>query len=71
MVQAKVTVALAKALKRFTVHSRMPLGVLYRAVQELHECLASVIQSSNLLDLEMLDVAEKDPMAPTSEGRAP
>ena len=46
-------------------------GVLCGAVQELHECLASMIQSSNLLDLEMLDVAEKDPVAPTSEGRAP
>ena len=71
MVWAKKTVGLAKALQRCTVHSRMPPGVFCGALQELHECLASVIQSSNLLDLEMLDVAEKDHVAPASEGRAP
>ena len=32
---------------------------------------ASKIQSSDLLDLGMLDLVEKDPMAPTSEGRVP
>ena len=63
--------ALIKDLERCAVHSRMPLGVLCRAVQELHECLVSVVQSSDLLDLGMLDVAEKDPMVPTSEGRSP
>ena len=71
MVWAEETVALAKVLQRCTVHSWMPLVVLCRAVQELHECLASVIQSSNPLDLGMLDVAEKDPVPPASEGRSP
>ena len=40
----------------------MPPGVLCRVVQELCECLTSVIQSGDLLDLEMLGVAEKDLM---------
>ena len=70
VVWAEETVALAKALKRCAVHSGMPPGVLWRVVQELCECLTSVIQSGNLVDLEMLDMAEKDPMAPTSEVRA-
>ena len=67
---AKETVALAKALQRCAVHSRMPPGVIHRAMWELHVCLTYVIQSGNLLDLEMLGVAEKDPMAPAPEGRA-
>ena len=40
-------------------------------MQELHKCLTSVVQSSDLLDLGMLDVAEKDPVVPASEGRSP
>ena len=54
----------------FAIHSGMPLGMLCRAVQELHRCLTSMIKIGNLLDHEMLDVAEKDPMAPASKGRA-
>ena len=46
-------------------------GVLCRTVQEVHECLTPAIQSSGLIDLEMLEVAEKDPSGPTSAGRAP
>ena len=70
VVQAEETVALAKALQRSTVHSGMPLRVLCGAVQELQECLTYVIQSGDLFNLEMLDVAEKDPMTLTPEGRA-
>ena len=70
VVQAKETVVLTKTLQRCTAHSGMPLGVLCGAVQELHECLTSMIQSGDLIDLEMLDVA-KDPVAPSSKGRAP
>ena len=70
VVWAEETVALAKALQRCAVHSRMLPGVLCRAVQELCECLTYVIQSGNLFDLEILDVAEKDPMPLTPEGRA-
>ena len=70
VVWAEETVALAKALQRCAVCSRMPLGVLCGAVQELHNCFTSVVQSGDIFDLEMLDVAEKDPMAPASEGRA-
>ena len=54
--------ALAKVLQRCTVHSGMSPWALCRVVQELCECLTSVIQSGDLLDLEMLDVAEKDLM---------
>ena len=57
-------VALAMALQRYTVHSITPPGVLWRAVQELHRCLAPVIESGDQFDLEMLDVARRDPMAP-------
>ena len=45
--------------------------MLYRAVQELCECLTSVIASGDLGNLKMLDVAERDPMAPTARGRTP
>ena len=34
-------------------------------VQELCHCLALLIEEDGLLKLEMLDVAEKDPLAPT------
>ena len=71
VVQAEETVALAQVLQRCTVHSGMPQGVLCGAVQGLHECLASVIQSGNMFDLKKLDMAEKDPVAPVSEERAP
>ena len=71
MVWAEETEALAKALQRCAVHSGMPLGVPCTAVQELCGCLTSMIQSGNMVDLEMLDVAEKDPVAPASEGGAP
>ena len=48
----------------------MPLGMLCGAVQRLCRCLTSVIESGNWVDLKMLDVAERDPLAPTSRGRA-
>ena len=56
-------VALVKALQSCAVQSGMPLGVLCGAEQELHKCLAPLIEDS-LLKLERLDVVEKDPMAP-------
>ena len=64
-------VALAMALQRCTVHSKMPPGMLCRAVQELHRYLTSVIESCDLVNLKMLDVARRDPMAPTSKGSTP
>ena len=48
-----------------------PPGMLCRAVQELCRCLTSVIESGDLVNLRMLDMAENDPMALTSKGRAP
>ena len=53
------------ALQSCTVQLGMPPGVLCGAVQELHQCLVSLTEEDCLLKLEMLDVAEKDPMAPT------
>ena len=35
-------------------------------VQVLHQCLAPLLEGDGLLSLEMLDVAEKKPMAPAS-----
>ena len=40
-------------------------GMLFGAVQELHRCLASLLKKGNLLDITMLDVAEKDPVTPS------
>ena len=57
-------VALAMTLQRCTVHSRMPPGVLCRAVQELHRCLTPMIESGDQFELNMLNVARRDPMAP-------
>ena len=39
-------------------------------VQELHQCLALLIEEDSLLNLEMLDVVEKDPMAPAPASTA-
>ena len=57
-------------LQRCTVCSGLPPEMLCTAVQELHMCLTSMIESGNLVDLEMLDMAEGDPVTPTSRGRA-
>ena len=64
-------VVLDMALQRCAVHSRMPPGVLCRAVQELHRCLTTMIESGDQFDLNMLDEARRDPMAPASAERAP
>ena len=59
------------ALQRCAVHSGTPLGMLCRAVQELHRCLTSVIESGDLINLKDVRCGLKDPMAPASKGRAP
>ena len=71
MVQCAEMVALAMAFQKCTVHSGMPLGILCRAVQELCRCLISMSEKGDLVNLNMLDVAKRDPMAPTSKGKAP
>ena len=52
------------ALQRNAIWSKMPPGVLCWVVQELHSCLAPLLEEVNLLDLEMMDMAKKDPVAP-------
>ena len=42
----------------------MPLGVLCGVMQELCQCLSPLLEGDGYLSLEMLDVAEEDPMAP-------
>ena len=54
------------ALQSCTVQLGMPLRVLCGAVQEVHQYLAPLIEEDYLLKLELLDVVEKDPVAPTS-----
>ena len=71
VVQYKEMVALAMALKRCAIHPRMSPGMLCGVVQELCRCLTSVVQSGDLVNLKMLDVAENNPVASASEGRAP
>ena len=68
MVQTEETVMLVKALQRCADHFGMPLGMLLGAVEELHECLPSVIQSGDLVDFKILDVVEKDPVTLSLHG---
>ena len=70
MVRVEEIVTLALALQRCAVHSGTPLGVLCRAEQELCGCLTPVDESGNHLELKTLDMARKDPVAPTSTERA-
>ena len=64
VVHREEVVVLAMALQRCAIQSRMSPGVLCRAVQEFCNCLAPLLEGSNLPDLKMLDVAKKDPIAP-------
>ena len=42
----------------------MPPRILGRVVQELHICLAPLLERGDLLDIIMLNVVEKDPVTP-------
>ena len=53
------------ALQSCAIQLGMPPGVLCRGMQKVCQCLAPLIEEGCLLKLEMLDVAEKDPVAPT------
>ena len=64
VVQREEMVALAMALQRYAFWSGMLLGVLCKAVQELHRCITPLVKQGDLLDLDMLDVAKNDPVAP-------
>ena len=55
---------LAQALQPCTIQSRMPQGLLCRAVQELHRCLTPLLEKGDLLNNTMLDVVEKDTVTP-------
>ena len=66
-VKREETVSLAMVLQRCTLQLGMTPTVKCGAVQELHKCLVPLIEESCLLNLEMLDVAEKDPVAPTPD----
>ena len=65
-VRREETVTLAVALQSCAVQSGTSPGVLCGAVQDPYQCLAPLIEKDGLLNLEMLDVAKKDPLAPTS-----
>ena len=56
---------LAQALQQCAIQSEIPPGMMCRAVQELHGCLAPLVEKGNLLDITMLDVAEKNPVTPS------
>ena len=60
-VRREETVTLVVALQSCVVQSGTPPGVLCGPVQDLHQCLAPLIEEDGLLNLEMLDVAKKDP----------
>ena len=64
-VRKEETVALAMALQSCAVQLGIPQGGVCSMVQELHQCLAPLIEEGCLLKLEMLDVVEKNPMVPT------
>ena len=46
------TIILAIILQQCTIHARAPPDVFCGAVQQLHECLAPVIEESNLFNME-------------------
>ena len=56
------------ALQRCTVCSGTPPGMLCRAVQELCRCLTSMIESGDLVNLKMLDVARRNPISSPLKG---
>ena len=70
-VRREEMITLAMALKRCMVQLGMLPGVLCGAVQELCQCLAPLLEGGDLLNLEMLDIAEKDPVAPTPASASP
>ena len=49
------------ALQSCAMWSITPSGVLCGALQELCQCLIPLVEEDSLLNLEMLDIAEKDP----------
>ena len=55
-------VVLVQAHQWCAIQSGMSPGMLCRVVQELHRCLAPLLERGNLLDITMLHVAEKDPV---------
>ena len=55
-------VALAMAFQRCAIHSRTPPRMLCRAVPELCSCLTPLLNSGDLLNLNMLDMVIKDPV---------
>ena len=58
-------------LQSCAVRSGTPTRVLCRAVQEICQCLALLLEGDSLLSLEMLDVAEEDPVVITALAGAP
>ena len=58
-------VVLALALQQCAIQSRMPPGMLCRAVQEFHRCLAPLLEKGDELDISVLDMVEKDPVTPS------
>ena len=63
-VRKEEMIALAMALQSCAVQLGMSPGVLCGVVQELCQCLAPLLEGDSLLNLEMLDIVKKDPMAP-------
>ena len=63
------TVALAKAVERCTICSGMPPWELCGAIQELCKYLTPMVKRGDQFDLQMLNVAEKEPETPTSPER--
>ena len=60
MVRHDKTVALALALQQCAVLLGAPLGVLCSTVWDLHRCLQPLIEKDDLLDVCMLEAAEKE-----------
>ena len=68
--QASCFLQAAGCPTRLRWHDGMPPGELCRAMQELHECLAPVVEGGDEFDLQMLNMAERKPETPTSAERA-
>ena len=70
-VRKEEMVTLVMAVQNCAVQSRPPPGVLCEVVQELCQYLAPLLEGDCLLNLEMLDVTAKDPVAPASASVSP
>ena len=63
--------ALAIVVQRCAIHTKDSPNTFCGVVQELHECLAPVVNEGDLLNMEIMGEPRRGLMAPTPPKRAP